>query len=200
LGGFIVRCFAHEYPSETAGIVFVASGNENDIARMPPEYGKIEESNKQTDRLLATLARFGIVRIAGNAGLLSSYTKVLAKFPPEVRAEFVDLTFYRPQYWATSFAELSALNDSRSQVASTGSLGDLPIVVLSGSPDLSRLPPSFPTEQMRTTFRALQVELAALSSRSTRIDCESCDHYIPMTNPDIVVDAINQELAAVRGK
>ncbi len=34
LGGFNVRLFAHEYPGETAGLVLVASGNENDNARM----------------------------------------------------------------------------------------------------------------------------------------------------------------------
>jgi pimeloyl-ACP methyl ester carboxylesterase len=198
LGGFNVRLFAHEYPSETAGIVLVASGSEDDNARMPPEYEKIEESNKQTDHLMITLARFGILRVAGNMGLLSSYTSLLAKFPPELQTEFIARTFYRSQYWATSYAELSALNESRSQVAATGSLGDLPLVVLSGSPDVSRLPPSFPVEQIKRTFQDLQVELAGLSSRSTHIVCDTCDHYIPMTNPDMVVDAINQELANVR--
>jgi hypothetical protein len=114
LGGLNVRLFAHDYPNETAGIVLVASGSENDLARMPPEYAKIEESNKQSDRLFITLTRFGITRIAGNMGLLY-----------------------------------------------------------------------------------LQVELANLSSNSVHIVCDTCDHYMPMTNPDIVVDAINQELSNI---
>jgi pimeloyl-ACP methyl ester carboxylesterase len=198
LGGFNVRLFAHEYLRETAGLVLVASGNENDNARMPPEYRKIEESNKQSDRLLITLTRFGITRIAGNAGLLSSFTSLLVKFPPDLQAEIIALTFYRSQYWATAYAELSAVNESKVQVAATASLEDLPLVVLSGSPDVSRLPSSFPVEQIRKTFQDLQVELTSLSSRSTHIVCDTCDHYIPMTNPDMVVDAINQELALVR--
>jgi len=197
LGGFNVRLFAHEYPSEMAGLVLVASGNENDNARMPPEYRKIEEMNKQSDRWLAILARFGIIRIAGNMGLLSSFTNLLVKFPPDLQAEIIALTFYRSQYWAMAYAELSAINESKAQVAATGSFGDLPLVVLSGSPDVSRLPSSFPVEQIRQTFRDLQVELAGLSSQSTHIICDTCDHYIPMTNPDMVVDAINQELAVV---
>jgi len=197
LGGFNVRLFAHDYPSETAGIVLVASGSEDDIARMPPDYQKIEESNKQTDHLLTTLARFGIMRVAGNMGLLSSYTSLLAKFPPALQTEFIAQTFYRSQYWATSYAEYSALNESRSQVAATGSLGDLPLIVLSGSPDVSRLPASFPIEQIKRTFQDLQEELAKLSTHSTLIVCDTCDHYIPMTNPEVVVDAINQELATI---
>ena len=195
LGGFNVRLFAHEYPDETAGIVLVASGNEHEDARMPPEYKKIEESNMQTDRLLITLTRFGITRLAGNAGLLSSYTNLLTKFPQEIREKFIALTFYRPQYWSTAFAEMSALTQSRAQMAVAGSLGDLPLVVLSGSPDVSRLPASFPVEQIKRTFQDLQVELAGLSTQSTHIVCETCDHYIPMTDPDQVLDAINQELA-----
>lgn len=197
LGGFTVRLFAHDYPGETAGIVLVASGSEDDVARMPPEYEKIEESNKQTDHLLITLARFGIMRIAGNLGLLSSYTNLLSKYPLELQTEFIAETFYRSQYWATSYSEYSALNETRMQVAATGSLGDLPLVVLSGSPDVSRLPPSFPIEEIKKTFQDLQVELAGLSSRSTHIVCDTCDHYMPMTNPSIVVDAIKQVLAVI---
>jgi pimeloyl-ACP methyl ester carboxylesterase len=198
LGGFDVRVFAHEYPAETAGVVLVASGSENDVARMPPEYVRIMASNEQTDRLLSTLARFGVLRMAGNMNLLSSYTHLLARFPPENQSEFLALTFYRSQYWATSYAEYAALDESRTQVAASGSLGDLPLVVLSGSPDVSRLPSTFPIERIKSTFQELQVELAGLSSSSTHIVCDTCDHYIPMTNPDIVVDAINQEIAAIR--
>jgi pimeloyl-ACP methyl ester carboxylesterase len=198
LGGFTVRLFAHEYPDETAGIVLVASGSENDMARMPPEYAKIEKSNRQSDRLFITLTRFSITRIAGNAGLLSSYMGLLVKFPPNLQKEFIALTFYRSQYWTTSYAELSALNKDRAQVAAAGSLGNIPLIVLSGSPDVSRLPSSFPIEQIKKTFQDLQVELTGLSSQSTHIVCDTCDHYIPLTNPDIVIDAINQELAQIR--
>jgi pimeloyl-ACP methyl ester carboxylesterase len=195
LGGFTVRLFAHKYPGETAGIVLVASGNENDNARMPPEYKKIEESNQRSDRLFVTLSAFGITRIAGNIGLLSSFTNVLNKFPPALKAEFIALTFYRSQYWDTAYAELAASNQDRLQMAAIGTLGDLPLIVLSASPDVSRLPASFPVEQIKKTFQDLQVELTKLSSRSTQITCDTCDHYIPMTNPAMVVDAIQQMLA-----
>jgi pimeloyl-ACP methyl ester carboxylesterase len=194
LGGFNVRLFAHEYPDETAALVLVASGNENDNARMPPQYDRIEQSNLQTDRMLALAARFGLTRLAGKMGLLASFTGLLARFPPDLQAEMTALTFYRSQYWATAYAELSAMDADRAQMAGTGSLGDLPLVVLSGSPDVSRLPASFPVEQIKQTFQELQDELAGLSSNSTHIVCDTCDHYIPMTNPDLVVQAIQQAL------
>jgi pimeloyl-ACP methyl ester carboxylesterase len=195
LGGFIVRLFAYKYPSETAGILLVASANENDIARMPPEYREMEETYLKSVRSLIRLTPFGITRIAGNTGLLSSYTNPLTKFSPGLRSKFMALTFYRTQYWVTTLAELSALNESRAQAAATGSLGDLPLVVLSGSPDVSRYPSGSPVEQIIEMFQDLQVELASLSTNSIHITCESCDQNIPTTDPEMVLDAINQALA-----
>ena len=200
LGAFTVRLFAHEYPLETAGLVLVAGGSENDNARMPPEYQQIEASNLQTDRLLITLSRFGLVRLALGAGWLDSFTGLIAQFSPDQRTEFVALTFQRTQYWATTYAELSALNEDRAQAAAAGSLGSLPLVVLSGSPDVSRLPASFPVDQIRATFRQLQVELAGLSTNSTHLICDTCDHYMPITNPGQVVAAIRLELQTVRSQ
>lgn len=194
LGGLNVRVFAHEYPNETAGIVLVASGSEYDDSRMPSEYKKVEESNLQSFRSKTILSRLGIVRLAGKMGMLSPFTVFLAKYPPDLQKEFTTMTFYHSQYWETAFAELSAINVSRAQVAATGSLGDLPLIVLSGSPDVSRLPPSFPVQQIKQAFKDLQMEMAGLSTQSTHVICDTCDHYIPMTNPVIVVDVIKEEL------
>lgn len=195
LGGFNVRLFAHEYPTETAGIVLVASGSENDNARMPLEYRRIEENNLHSYPSRINLSRVGLIRLTGNMGFLSPYTALVAEFPPDIQAEITAMSFYRTQYWETAYAELSVIDDSKAQVAATGSLGDLPLIVLSGSPDVSRLPSSFPVEQIKQTFQDLQLELAGLSSQSIHIICDTCDHYIPMTNPNIVIDAIMQELA-----
>lgn len=198
LGGFIVRLYAHQYPNDVAGLVLVAAGHEADTSRMPPEYRRIEESNQQTYHWLPILTRLGIIRLAGNAGLLSTFTGLLDKFPADLRSELVALTFYRPQYWSTAADELSALSDTKAQVAATGTLGKIPLVVLSGSPDVSRLPPSFPIQEIKETSRALQVELTNLSSDTTHTVCDTCDHYIPMTNPEKVVEAVRQVLAMIR--
>jgi pimeloyl-ACP methyl ester carboxylesterase len=198
LGGFNVRLYAHQYPTETAAVVLVAAGSEDDYAKMPPEYQKIDAANRQSNQLLGVLSRLGLTRLAGKTGLLASFTGLFARFPPEAQAEMEALTFYRSQYWATSYDELSAVDQSKSQVAAAGSLGSLPLVVLSASPDVSRLPASFPVQQIVDTFRLLQDELAGLSTNTVHIVCDTCDHYVPMTDPARVVDAINQALARVK--
>jgi len=89
------------------------------------------------------------------------------------------------RFWAYVTAALQRLR-------AAGSLGDLPLVVLSGEPDLGRVPPDFPADKVRETARALQVELAQLSTNSTHIVCDTYGHYIPLTNPELVVQAIHQ--------
>jgi pimeloyl-ACP methyl ester carboxylesterase len=200
LGGFTVRLYAAQFPGETAGIVLVAAGSENDDAEMPPEYQKIDQANLQTDHLLSILARFGVTRIAGNLGLLSSFTGLLSKFPEKQRSEMISLTFDRASYWSTAYQELLSIDQDKSEVAASGSLGNLPLVVLSGSPDVSRLPASFPVMQIKNTFETLQNELANLSTNSIHIVCETCDHYIPMTDPEEVVYAVRKELVKVENK
>jgi pimeloyl-ACP methyl ester carboxylesterase len=198
LGGLLVRLYADQYLDEVAGLVLVAAGHEDDNSRMPPEYRQIEERNKQTYRLLPILTGLGITRLAGSTGLLSAFTKLLDRFPTNLRSEMVALTFYRPQYWNTAAYEMSALDETKAQVATTGTLGDIPLVVLSGTPDVSRLPPNSFVQEIKETSRALQRELADLSSNSMHIVCDACDHYIPMTNPEKVVDAVRQMIAMVR--
>jgi pimeloyl-ACP methyl ester carboxylesterase len=191
LGGLNARMFARMYPGEVVGIVLVAAGSEHDLAWMPPEYARIEQLNRETDRRLSFLERFGLLRILQRSALVGSFRDLVKAFPPEQQRQMMAMTVLRSSYWQTAYRELEAINDSRSQVAAAGSLGDLPLVVLSGSPDLSHLPPSFPIEKIRRTFEDLQENLLQLSTDSVQITCDSCDHYLPMTNPSLVVDAVN---------
>ncbi len=73
----------------------------------------------------------------------------------------------------------------------------MPLAVVAGQPDVSRIPPSLgcaPSELL-DQYRAGQTDLAALSSNSTLSVCDTCGHYIPMTRPDLVLDAVRQVLA-----
>jgi pimeloyl-ACP methyl ester carboxylesterase len=198
LGGLNIRWYAHLFPAEVVGVALIAAGHPDDAARMPPEYQLIEDSNRKTYQLLTVLARFGGTRAAGAVGALSSFTSLLSRFPLEQQQAIVALTFYRPSYWATAYAELAALDESKAEVSQAGSLGDLPLAVLSGTPDVSRLPASFPVQQIKESLTGLQAELAELSSNSAHRVCDTCDHYIPMTNPALVVDVVEELLVRVR--
>jgi len=95
LGGFNVRLFAHQYPDETAGIVLVASGNEHEDARMPPEYKKIEESNMQADCLLFTLTA-SASHDCEETQVCSLPIQLTDQVSSRNSRKVIALTFYRP--------------------------------------------------------------------------------------------------------
>lgn len=90
-----------------------------------------------------------------------------------------------------SVAELKAISESAAQTAATGSLGDIPLVVLSSDPD--RQQPDLPEDLVKPTndaWEQMQKELAQLSSRSTRVIAKNSGHYIQLDRPDLVIEAV----------
>lgn len=85
------------------------------------------------------------------------------------------------------------------QVGGSGSLGDLPLAVLTAS--RYELPPGLPealAASLREVRLALQRELAALSMRSTHVVAEQSGHDIQVDQPDLVIDAIRGLVEASR--
>jgi len=87
---------------------------------------------------------------------------------------------------------------SNEQVKATKPLGDLPLIVISRSPDnpqFDYIPSSLPVEtnaELRQIWQNLQGELAGLSSNSIRVIAVHAGHYIQNEEPDLVVDAIRK--------
>ena len=116
--------------------------------------------------------------------------------PSDLQSELLAQTLYKPQYWQTYVAEMTSLPESEAEVRSSGNLGNLPLVVVSGSPDVSRVPPGCQASSVVALSKELQVELTQLSSHSEHIVCDTCGHYIPLTDPQLVVEAVNKLLAS----
>jgi pimeloyl-ACP methyl ester carboxylesterase len=90
---------------------------------------------------------------------------------------------------------------SAAQVRAAGSLGDLPLVVLSQSPDTNAfgLPSAYKTK-LNEVWQELQRELASLSTNSTHIVATKSGHYIQEHEPELVIEAIRQLVEAARSK
>jgi len=67
-------------------------------------------------------------------------------------------------------------------------------VVVSGSPDVSRVPPTCQASSVVALAKELQAALANLSSHSEQITCDTCGHYIPLTDPQLVIEAVDKLL------
>jgi pimeloyl-ACP methyl ester carboxylesterase len=89
---------------------------------------------------------------------------------------------------------------STAQVRASGSLGDLPLVVLTAG-NFDFAPPDFPADVVARQGQAwleMQQDLARLSTNSTHIIVEESGHNIPKEQPQVVVDAIRQVIEAAR--
>jgi pimeloyl-ACP methyl ester carboxylesterase len=120
----------------------------------------------------------------------------LAVLPPESPDDSESLKFYRD--WFSS-----AINDPMikldPELYEAGSLGDLPLVVLTAMN--KQRADDFPADlnaKFNEIWLELQNELAQLSSNSTHIVSQESEHYIQEEQPDLVIDAILQVIEEVR--
>ena len=94
---------------------------------------------------------------------------------------------------------------SNAQVRAVKSLGDLPLVVISRSPNnpvLAAHMPSLPEEtsaKLLQRWQDLQAELMGLSSNSTQVFAQG-GHGIPIEEPQLVVDAILELVNEIRSR
>ena len=75
-----------------------------------------------------------------------------------------------------------------------GSLGDLPLVVLSHSPDLPFSAPDYDATWLR-----LGTDTATASSNAAHVIASWSTHLIPYAQPGLVIEAVRQVVAAARG-
>jgi pimeloyl-ACP methyl ester carboxylesterase len=169
LGGLPVRVFAHDYPSEVAGMVLIDS-------MYPEQTGYATQSNVFS--FLSVLARFGIVRLlAKPAGLVDSE-------PPNAAASFA--LSVRPKSLQAFANEIRGLPDSLAEAGAVESFGDLPLIVLSRGLDSD------------PAWQAGQAELSRLSSNSQHLTADHSDHLIQRHQPDAAVAAILKMVEQVR--
>jgi pimeloyl-ACP methyl ester carboxylesterase len=147
--------------------------------------------------------------------------RLLAGLPPESADESVSIKAWRQWFTWMSNSNGSPFQDlegtdtqaGNEQVKATKPLGDLPLVVISQSPNnpLQDNPfqisePPLPTEtnaKLRQIWQDLQSELAGLSSNSTRVIATQAGHDIPREEPKLVVEAILKlvnEARSLRGE
>ncbi len=89
---------------------------------------------------------------------------------------------------------------SAEQVRQAGSLGDIPLVVISQTPGSDDWPGLDPVahEQYAAITLKIQADLAKLSSKGVFRVAQTSDHFISVHEPQIIVDAITQMVEEIR--
>jgi pimeloyl-ACP methyl ester carboxylesterase len=183
MGGYDVRVYTSLYRNEIAGMVLVDASHPDQENRFPPELKNMEGSWHREAQFIASTMPIGIPRLLG-----------LCENDAVTRAAECNWHSAREQ-----LEEISAFPESAAEAGKTGSLSDLPLVVLSHDPDKpsSDLPPDLakPTNE---AWEKMQEELARLSTRGTQTIAKNSAHYIQIDRPDVVIEAVRNVVEQAR--
>jgi len=184
MGGYDVRLYASLYRNEVAGMVLVDASHPDQENRFPQELKNMEGSWLRESEFMEYTMPFGLPR------LLS-----LCEDDPVPRA--AECNWHSA---AEGVAELKAFPASAAQTAATGSLGDMPLAVLSHDPEKpsAELPADL-AKPVNDAWEKMQEELAHLSTRGTQGIARNSSHYIQIDRPDVVIEAVRGVVEQARG-
>jgi pimeloyl-ACP methyl ester carboxylesterase len=183
MGGYDVRLYAGLYRNDIAGMVLVDSSHPEQQKRLPPALNDIDATWVREQESFEFTMPFGIPRLMGFCGS-----------DAEVRAAECNFHSVRE-----AVAELKAVSESAAQTAAAGTLGDMPLIVLSSDPDKPQ--PDLPEDLVKPTNDAwakMQEELTHLSTRGTQVIAKNSGHYIQLDRPDLVIEAVRQVVEQAR--
>jgi pimeloyl-ACP methyl ester carboxylesterase len=187
-GGLIVRLFARDHKRDVAGMVLVDTIEEGvhfqeDVLQLYRKFAPFLAAMRLG-------ARFGVQR------LIQKFSREDPKIPAELRGRIAALSCTPAMYrgMATDVQSLDRYDAAMRHSGATGSLGDLPLIVVShGQP----FPGGFAV--MEKYWRDGQDRLAALSTNSELIVAKDSNHMIQLDEPDVVVAAIRKVYDAAVG-
>lgn len=200
LGGLNARLYAHTYPDEVAGLVLVDAAHEEQFTPEP-----VKRAMKQMGWMMPLMSLIPrLLATSGLAALRPSLVEMSLKSvfsdgeaPAEVVDGYRQLLASRPTHHAAAAAELQAVLPSHAEIRerNISSLGDIPLVVIQHG----RVEPQMNEELtavVEETNRRLQAAVAAQSPQGRLIVAEESGHNIPYEQPEVVLAAIRDIVAA----
>ncbi len=204
-GGYVNRAFAHLYREEVVGMVLVDSVHPAEWKNPTPEQLRMIEVGLRYAWIAAWLARLGFVRFclarlargsprlgwAAASAFGEGMTVAVQRIAGEIRKLPAPIVPMVRELWSQSknFMSLgqhvAALPASAAQAAAVSSLGDLPLVVLSG-------------DHHAAPYIDWQRNLAQLSSRGRHLVASGSGHWIHLGHPELVTRAICEVVTAAR--
>jgi pimeloyl-ACP methyl ester carboxylesterase len=204
-GGYVTRAFAHLYREDVVGMVLVDSIHPAEWQNPTTEQLMMIRVGLRYGQIAAWLARLGVVRFclarvakgspglgrAGASAFGARVSSTVERIAGEIRklpAPIVPIVrgfWSQPKNFISLGQHAAALPLSAAQAAAVSSLGDLPLVVLSG-------------DHHAAPYADWQRDLAQLSSRGVQLVAGESGHWIHLDRPELVVGAIREVVAAAR--
>lgn len=204
-GGLVMRVFAARHRGDVAGLVLVDPAHPEDwVTPAPKEQIKIDRGVRLCRygtvavrlgiaRLVAALGMAGVMGIARGVVTIVSRGEIsredegilapVWKLPPEAQVPLQQ--FWTDQkFFAALGSQIQSICISAAETleASAGGYGDLPLITISSTD-----PGEYRIRQ--------QDALARLSTRGRHVVAAQSGHWVPLDEPQIVIDAIREVLA-----
>jgi pimeloyl-ACP methyl ester carboxylesterase len=186
-GGYNQRVFASHHRDKIVGMILVDAAQPDQNNEVSASV-RIDYYVRRKVGILTIL--LGVRRILGWCADDYEFPNVppaWARIAPTVIAQ--GCRFSR---WWTRRAEMISFRESGDEAAAAGSLGNVPLVVLSHDPRTGTGFPPAPPNQAELRWDRMQEELTALSSNGKRVVAKNSMHYIQAYRPDLVVRAIQE--------
>lgn len=207
-GGLVVRVFARRHAADVAGLLLVDPAHPEDWVRpAPKEQVKIDRGVRLCRqgavaarlgfaRIVAALVGLGalmpargLVRLVSRGGLSKDDEGILApvwRLPREARRPLRHF-WTQPKFFEALGSQIESVCTSAAETleADEGGYGDLPLVTLSSTD-----PGDYRLRQ--------QDAVARLSTRGRHIIASNSGHWIPLDEPQAVVDAVGELLETIR--
>jgi len=198
-GGYTARLYAHKFPEKVVGMVLTHAIHEETALNFPLSLkimAIVFLVGFKTTQIVATL---GIVRLAGLLGFFEFFKKELRNFPQE-ELKRIKLSYYLSKHWEAMYREVRDIKQSSQQMKQAGTLGNMPLVVITVSNFLKRsyLTAWLPLRQTDESWKKMQDELVKLSSNSKEIIAEKSGHFVWIDEPEVMVQAVRELVAMVR--
>lgn len=198
LGGLYARLYAARYPDDVSAMVLVEAVQEGLRRNLPPYHHRLDWWSR---RLAVILSMLGIPRAAvrRNPGMLTGGKDEWLRYFPKERHPEVFGAMYTPKLAWAALREWVSLAEAEQAARQAGTLGDLPLAVLSATrPELDGW--GYSAGDKAAIWQALQEAQAALtrlSSRTRQVAVPDAGHMIYFEHPEAVVQAIREVLDAV---
>ncbi|MEM7800108.1 MAG: alpha/beta hydrolase [Chloroflexota bacterium] len=187
--GVTLRSFVDQYPDEIVGIVFVDVAHPDERERMLAQgLPEPPEESYPAEWVIELAFATGLTRLI----LGDSYWELESS---HYMNQITNGLYYKG--WRAALEEGSLAPDMRVEVGQIQSFGDIPLVVITGV-----MPGRFAwigemENVVESTSNELQEELLDLSTDSKWVLANESEHFVQITEPDLIVSEIEALLRRV---
>lgn len=196
-GGINMRLYTSRYPDEVFGIVLVDSSHELQNKKFPP-HPAATLFDKFSNYLENLFIPFGYGRIRA-----SREREFLQPFPDKIREMYL-AKIGTTKFFRAWHQEMLNMDESYQELENeNSSLGNKPLIVITAGKPVE-LGTEFEKQHaalLRDVFEIanhLQKDLVSKSSKGKQWIAEKSDHLIPWYQPEMIVEAVRDEVKEYR--